>query len=400
MADAEHLEILRSGVATWNRWRRAHPGVRPDLSGDSPGDTFEDEVRALTSSVLNEVLRGRNPVDPDPPGALSGAVLNRADLRDADLSGARLDGAMLIDARLSGAHLRRADLSGCVLTGARLTEVDGRDANFNAATLRWADLGRAQLAGANLKLANADGITARRAVLRGANLFYTSLVQADLSGADLTDAFVYGVSAWDVQLKGAVQDRLVITTADEPTVLVDDLQVAQFLHLIISNRRIRGVIDALTTKVVLILGRFTPPRKIVLDCVRDGLRRRGFVPVLFDFDRPANRDFTETVVTLAHLARFIVADITDPASLPKELEAIIPRLAVPVVPLLQQDHEPYAMFSDYWKYDWVLDIVTYRDGPSLVRTLDRKVVGPAEQTAQSLTERRARHRSIRPRHRR
>jgi len=147
--------------------------------------------------------------------------------------------------------------------------------------------------------ANADGITARRAVLRGANLFYTSLVQADLSGADLTDAFVYGVSAWDVQLKGAAQDRLVITTADEPTVVVDDLQVAQFLHLIISNRRIRGVIDALTTKVVLILGRFTPPRKIVLDCVRDGLRRRGFVPVLFDFDRPANRDFTETVVTLA-----------------------------------------------------------------------------------------------------
>ena len=220
-------------------------------------------------------------------------------------------------------------------------------------------------------------------------------MQADLSGADLTDAFVYGVSAWDVQLKGAVQDRLVITTAKEPTVVVDDLQVAQFLHLIINNGRIRGVIDALTTKVVLILGRFTPARKIVLDCVRDGLRRRGFVPVLFDFDRPASRDFTETVMTLAHLAAFIVADITDPASLPKELEAIVPRLAVPVVPLLQQDHEPYAMFGDYWKYDWVLGIVRYRDGPGLVRTLDRTVVGPAEQTAQALMERRVKRREPR-----
>jgi len=166
MADAEHLEILRSGVPTWNRWRRAHPGVRPDLSGDTTRDTFEDDVRALASSVLNEVLRGRSPVDPDPPGALSGAVLNGVDLRDADLTGARLDGAMLIDARLSGADLRRADLSGCVLTGARLTGVDGQNANFNAATLRWADLGRAQLTGANFKLANADGSKARRAVLR------------------------------------------------------------------------------------------------------------------------------------------------------------------------------------------------------------------------------------------
>jgi hypothetical protein len=35
-----------------------------------------------------------------------------------------------------------------------------------------------------LKLANADGVPARRAVLRHANLFSAGLVQADLSGAD------------------------------------------------------------------------------------------------------------------------------------------------------------------------------------------------------------------------
>jgi hypothetical protein len=98
----------------------------------------------------------------------------------------------------------------------------------------------------------------------------------------------------------------------------------------------------------------------VLRSLADALRARGFVPVLFDFERPASRDFTETVTTLAHLSRFIVADLTDPASLPKELEAIVPRLAVPVVPLLEKGHRPYAMFSDYWKYDWVLGIVEYR----------------------------------------
>ena len=53
---------------------------------------------------------------------------------------------------------------------------------------------------------------------------------------------------------------------------------------------------------LLILGRFTPQRKVVLDAVHDALRSRGYVPVMFDFDRPATRDYTETVVTLSSSA--------------------------------------------------------------------------------------------------
>jgi hypothetical protein len=63
-------------------------------------------------------------------------------------------------------------------------------------------------------------------------------------------------------------------------------------------------------------------------------RHRGCLPVLFDFDKPTSRDLTETVRTLAHLARFIIADITEPRSIPQELQAIVPDLAVPVQPLL------------------------------------------------------------------
>jgi hypothetical protein len=172
--------------------------------------------------------------------------------------------------------------------------------------------------------------------------------------------------------------------------VVDDLEVAQFLHLIMTNSRIRGVIETLTTSPVLILGRFTPPRLAVLRAVAEGLRARGFVPVLFDFDRPASRDFTESVVTFAHLSRFLIADLTDPASLPKELEAIVPRLAVPLVPLILSGHRPYAMFSDYWKYDWVLEIVEYRTTRGLIAGLDRRVIGPANRALESLAARRAR----------
>ena len=36
---------------------------------------------------------------------------------------------------------------------------------------------------------------------------------------------------------------------------------------------------------------------------------------------------TEMVTLLARMARFIVADLSDPSSIPKELEAVVPGLA-------------------------------------------------------------------------
>jgi uncharacterized protein YjbI with pentapeptide repeats len=393
MANQEHLEVLLAGVKTWNKWRRQNPGIRPDLSGEDPTDDFAADIRLITSAVLNEVMPGQVQPDSSDSGPLTGMILTDVDFRDADLTAAKLNQAVMISSRLDGATLEDADLSGAVLTSARLKRANLSGANLNATTLRWADASYADFSRALMRLVNADGICARRADLRECDLFYASLVRADLRWANLSDAHVYGVSAWDVRLEHAVQERLTITTATEPAVTVDDLQVAQFLRLILNNQRIRGVIDSLATRVVLILGRFTPPRKAVLTAVAKGLRGRGLIPVIFDFERPTTRDFTETVVTLAHLSKFIVADLTDPASLPAELEAIVPRLAVPVVPILERGNSPYALFTDYWKYDWVLDIVEYRSADELVKGLDKKIIAAAASKIEALTVRRSGQRS-------
>jgi hypothetical protein len=37
---------------------------------------------------------------------------------------------------------------------------------------------------------------------------------------------------------------------------------------------------------VLILGRFTEERKLVLDALREELRQRCYLPILFDFEKP------------------------------------------------------------------------------------------------------------------
>jgi hypothetical protein len=111
-------------------------------------------------------------------------------------------------------------------------------------------------------------------------------------------------------------------------------------------------------------------------------------PILFDFAVPATRDITETISLLARMARFIIADLTDPSSIPKELEAIAPGLAVPVQPLLEGSARPYAMFKDYWKYDWVLPIYFYEGIEPLLATLAEKVIDPAEVKTKALQERR------------
>jgi hypothetical protein len=268
---------------------------------------------------------------------------------------------------------RRADLSDAILSRAFLREADLSEANLRGAFLREADLIGADLGRANLNRANLSG-----ANLGGANLIRTELVETNLADAMLTDCRIYGISAWEVKLsEGTKQQGLIITPEAEPAVTVDNLEVAQFVYLLLHNEKIRDVIDTVTSKVMLILGRFTPERKAVLDALREELPNRHYVPILFDFDVPAGRDLTETVSLLARMSRFITADLTDPSSLSKELEAIVPHLAVPVQPLLEGDR-PYGMFKGYWKYDWVLSVHRYEGLPSLLGTLAERVIAPAE----------------------
>src|SRR6266536_2330534 len=151
MANQEHLDILKQGVDTWNKWKREHLEIRPDL--------------------------------------------RYADLREADLS--------------------YADFSGA------------------------------------------------------------TLVETNLSGATLTECYIYGISVWNVQLVGAKQDNLAITQKGEPTITVDNLEVAQFIYLLLNNPKIRDVIDTISKKAVLILGRFTSERKVVLEALREELRTHG-----------------------------------------------------------------------------------------------------------------------------
>ena len=150
----------------------------------------------------------------------------------------------------------------------------------------------------------------------------------------------------------------------------------------LDNPEIRRVIDTITTKTVLILGRFTKKRKEVLDAIADKLRTMNFVPIIFDFKKPQNQDIIETVTTLAGMSKFVIADVTDARVIADELRSFVPEFAIPVVPLFQpsrKEPKPYAsLHTLYKKYDWVFQPVKYKSKKDLINNLSMQVIKPAE----------------------
>ncbi len=346
MVDVSQLELVTKDVAKWNEWREENPAVDVDL--------------------LEADLKGVN---------LSKANLSYADLRNANLSGANLS-----EADLHRANLNHADLPNAVLNDADLYEVD-----LWAANLRGADLRRANLCGARL-----NGADLRTAKLSGADLRSASFINTNLKNADLTGCRVYGASVWDVQTnKKTMQSGLIISRYTAPKVMVDDLEVAQFIYLLLNRKKLRNVLNAMTEKGVLILGRFGGGGLAVLQAVAARIRELGYLPMLFDFESSESRDFTETVITLVGLSRFVIADLSGPSVL-KELEATVPDFEVPFIPIIEKSRQPPSVTTDLTKYGWFRwPPVIFANRDRLIEMLPAEVIAPAEEIGKKRQERRA-----------
>lgn len=408
MPNVKHLKILTQGVPAWNTWREVQRETalhredipRPNLGGadlrglDLRGVNFDRTV--LYGADLREAIV-------DETSDFHEADLQRADLRGVDLTLASLDGA----------DLRHANLSGALLEGANLCRARLTYAILEGASLMGADMESAALVHANLQ----------RSHLESADLSLAILVGTQLQGAILDGCRVYGASVWNVEMDEATQQRGLIITRrhpllppaqrkeltqflatlpsenmppwrtirdepDEPTITVDDLVVAQFLYMLRHNQRLHSVIDAVSAKVVLILGNFGPEQKMVLDAIREELKKLDYVPVVFDFKIPGSRDTDETINLLARMARFIIADVTQARSLPQELKGIVEALpSVPVQPIILATQFEYGMFDHIKRYPWVLKTFQYRDQQHLLSALSDRVIGPAERRVHKIRKR-------------
>jgi uncharacterized protein YjbI with pentapeptide repeats len=424
MANKAHLEILlQQGAEAWNSWRVGNPSIEPDLTGASL--TGASLYRAnlsgtyltganLTGAYLSEAKLYR--------AKLTGAILSEADLRTANLGGAKLTGAILSGAKLtrtylkgadlgtailgkvdlsgadlSGANLTGAYLSGAILTGAvlyraklaeaKLTGADLSNARLSGAYLYRAKLSEAKLPNARLTGAYLSGAILSGADLSGADLRYCTLASTNLENATLEGCRIYGISAWSLKLKGANQWNLNISAENEPAVIVDNLEVAQFIYLLLNHKKLRDVLNAVTERGVLILGRFDGGGLEVLEAIAAKLRELDYQPFIFDFDRQEDRNYTETVKTLVGLSRFVIVDLSGP-SVPQELYATVPHFKIPFVPIIEEGRRQSSMVDDILEYPWVLDPpVRYVDVKHLLRAMPTQVIALAERRVKDRRER-------------
>jgi hypothetical protein len=329
----EHLSILADGVDRWNAWRRQRPEIRPLLYEAS-----------LSSEERPAALEQAN---------FANAVLIGADLSHAHLEGVNFHGANLGGAKLRGAHLQNA--------------------NFCTTDLFRTDLSRANLTGANLQ---------------GTQLTLTSF-----EGATLVGCTIYGISAWDLKLDGAVQQDLTVfyeepspngNRYEENRFVVHDLKSAQFVYSLLQNRNVRDALHAVSSKTVLILGRFRDDGLEVLQAAASRLRQLDYLPIIFDFERPRGRNFDETVKTLYGLSRFVIADLSG-RSVAAELSSNVRDFYVPVVPILQQGREASGTIEDLLENPqrWPVlgPIVEFAAAAELVGLLDTHIVTRAENWA-------------------
>lgn len=351
MANPEHLKILKQGVKVWNKWREENPEVKPDLSGVN-----------LKSKKLSSI----NFASVD----LRATVLNQAELRRSDFR----------SANLKETQFQFSQLSECIFYRAIIINSNFSFANLNSAKFQHTRIITTSFEGGSLRNANLQGTQVIKSNMEGC-----SLIKTNFTKSILFDVKIYGIAAWDIDKVECSHSDLIITPPGEPEITVDDLEVAQFIYLMLNNQKIRDVIETITSKAVLILGRFTPERKAVLDALKDELRRRNYLPIVFDFENSENRSLTETVSLLAKMSKFVIADITDAKSIPQELYAIVPFTpSLPVVPIVLAERKEYGMFESIAEYKSVLQLYRYESPESLLANIIPAIINPAEQKVKEL----------------
>lgn len=349
---------------------------------------------------------------------LARAQFHQTDLRGVELQAANLEGAYLTAVSLSQKRLQEgrfanADFSLADLSGVDLQGADLHGANFRGASLKHANLRGAELSAADFHEADLTGADLHGAILRHTDFREAILKDVNLCGAELHEAIFDGHDLWRVSPEYAypdpqnvsaiamlemlmaqnitiddttIQSGVIIHQSGEPLLSVDRIEIAQLIYLLLNQHKIRSLMNVMTSKVVLVLGRFTGERADVLAVIRGALRKHGYFPVLFDFESHGSQNFNEMISTLAQLARFVIADFTDASLAAERVPHIIRNSPVPIQPLLAATvrDEPRSLANLRKDHAAILETYRYVNSGNTLEVFENRVISPAEAKVREL----------------
>lgn len=372
------LRKILEGYRNWNLFR----------------ETFHGSI-SLTGNHIQDVdFSGCNLNGVD----LEDCLIEHCNFKSCDLTSASFKNVKLIDCKFSkplpdvkykprderDLIIRESLHSAANLTLSNFSNCKIRDCNFRGCLLSQANFSEAKIWNSDFSYSycfrvnfyDTDIIASNFAF---ADLSETTFIETKFVSSDLSNARIYGISAWDIDIDDkSIQKNLSLNRTGESEITVDNIEIGQFIYLLLNNKKFREVIDTLTSKLVLILGRFSVERKISLTKIKDKLRELNYVPVLFDFEKPLSRDFIETISGLAHLSRFIIADFSDSKIVLEEVPHIAAIVSVPIKPILiRNEYEPVTI-KNLQKYPWFLETFFYKDFNDIIENIQQQIIAPCE----------------------
>ena len=374
MAAEEHLEILKRGKDVWNSWMKSNwkdlPKVEITLQGTKKLESF------LYMPSLRADLSG---LDLTNFKTLKGYNFYKVNFSNCILKGIDFTGS-----EFRKAHLQNADLTSAVFDFCNLEYALLIHSNLNQSSFK-----RANLEGANLSDTSLFKTNFSNAILSGSSLMWAKIIETNFRNSDLTNTRVYGASIWNSDLENSMQSNIIISKRNEFDITVDNLEIAQFLYLIISNKKIKNIIDTLTSKIILILGNFSPERKEILDKLKVKLSQLNYIPVVFDFQKPSNKDFIEPISIIAGLSKFVIADFTNPRIVIEEVPAIARNSSTVILPILETGcREPETLYNLRINLRSIAHTVYYENINDLLKVKLEGLLNKGNEILQDLKSRR------------
>ena len=377
MADINQYDILKSSKDFWNDWMKTNWKELPTIKSYSKYPLRNHKVENLSLTV---------------------ADLSSLDLRDFQI----FDGYNFKRVLFNNCNLGKLKFLNCNFKKAQFRNADLREVIFENCTFEFTTLINAnlnqssfhdcKLIGANLSKAEFYKANFNNTILVNCNLMWSKLIETNFKSSSVNKCHVFGASIWNINAENTLQTDIIITKREEIEVSVDNLEIAQFLYLMINNKNIKNIIETLTSKIVLILGRFSGNRKIILDQIKDELRTIGYVPIIFEFQKPDNKDYLEPVLLISQLSRFIIADFSDPKIILEEIPRIVDNTSAVIIPIIEKgQREPSTLYNIRINRLSILDTYIYESSKDLLENINTELINKAEIKLKELHERRIKY---------
>ena len=270
MIDHDTLELLsKSSAASWNNWRKSNEFSPLDLSNANLSNRFLNEFDFSYCNLINTSFKN--------------SELKKAAFKNSDISYAEFSESNLSDAYFLDTLSLRTQFNYSLFRNTKFQNFDAISADFTGSKLHNVSIDSSKIDFCIFEAAIFENTTISKTSLMVSSFYKTDLsyskfldcrfkgslfIKTNVEQSTFENCNIFGISCWKISGTPRLTKNLNISDYKEPPITLDNLENAQFLYLLLSNSRIPSVIDSLTTKIVLILGRFSDQQNSILDLIR------------------------------------------------------------------------------------------------------------------------------------